>query len=338
LGDSLGISRRRFLGRSLGTLGLAPSCVALAGLRDRPRVPISDRPVRPRPGLDFWIVNSRRAPQAMGTDPWPWLGFLHVNETGARRTFGPEPLLAMSASRPVVVVLHGNRYDDRDASDEVFRIADSLIVRGALRADAVVVAFDWPSQRVYRCEVRDLNEKGRRAMVAGFHLARFLSAFPAGARIALMGHSHGAKAIVTALHLLAGGASNSLDDDPFVALPAPPPPHRYRTVLVESATDHDWLNPGDRLDRALWACEGLLNLVNHRDVSLSVYPLGKRSDGHRALGRVGFLGRDVRRLGPLAGRVEEHDLSPFVGRLHVFGEAMTHPRVADWVAPYTFAR
>jgi hypothetical protein len=340
LGEGRNVSRRRFLGGALGALALAgvPARLALAGDRDLPRVPVPPAPVPPRPGLDYWIVDSRRTPQLLGTDPWPTLRFRHVDETGHHPTLGPECLRAMSLGRPVVVILHGNRYEGKDASDEVFRIAGSLSDHGGLPPDAVVVAFDWPSERVYRNEIRDVNEKGRRAVVAGFHLARFLSAFPPASRICLMGHSHGAKAALTALHLLNGGAVSSLHCEPPVPLPWLPAPNRYRAVVVATAGDHDWLNPGDRLGRALPLCEGMLNLRNSRDLPLLVYPLGRGSDGHRALGRRGLGRRDLRRLGPLAGRVEEHDLRPFLGRLHVFAEAMDHPQVACWVAPYTFTR
>jgi hypothetical protein len=53
----------------------------------------------------------------------------------------------------------------------------------ALIPEAVVITFDWPSQRVYSNDVRDINEKGRRAFVAAYHLARFVQAFPPESRI-----------------------------------------------------------------------------------------------------------------------------------------------------------
>jgi hypothetical protein len=153
-----------------------------------------------------------------------------------------------------------------------------------------------------------------------------------------MGHSHGAKAALAALHLLGGGSLRSYHYEPVVALPWLPPRKRYRAILVAAASDHNWLDPGERFGLALPMCEGMLNLHNSRDLPLSVYPLGRGSDGHGALGRGGLGRRDLRRLGPLACRVEEHNLRPYLGRLHVFVEAMTHPEVAGWVAPYTFAR
>lgn len=302
------------------------------------RVPIAIASVQPRPGLDFWVAETTDCPQVMGSEPWPCLEFHHLGPDGIRRDGDWLAFLAgAAAGRPVVVILHGNRYNSRDAVDEAFSVADSLDRFGALPPGAMVVSFHWPSQRVFRREVRDLNEKSRRAMIAGYHLARWLSAFPAGSRICLIGHSHGGKAITVALHLLGGGQVSSMSGDPDVGLPWPPPPLHLRAVLIACASDHDWLDPGERLDEALPVCEALLNLYNRADYALWLYPLGRGSDGGKALGRVGLKRRDLRRLGPLACRVEQHNIRSILRRSHDFAEAFTDPQVAAWVAPYVWA-
>ncbi len=317
-------------------LALTPLISACAGGPDRTRVPIETSAMRPHPGMEFWVVDSRACPQEMGSDPWRDLRFFALSPTGLRERSEASRLLAAAATRPVVIVMHGNRYDFHDAADEGLFVASSLADAGALPPNALVVAFHWPSDRVYDSELADLSEKGRRAMVAGYHLARFLSAFPAGSRICLIGHSHGAKAALTALHLLGGGATNSFDHDPDVALPCPPPPLHLRAVVMASACDHQWLDPGGRLDRALPTCEGLLNLYNRHDTILLLYPFTRRGDHHAALGRKGLTLIDHWRLGALDDRVEEHNMQPFLRHQHVFAEAATHPKVAAWIAPYAW--
>ena len=47
--------------------------------------------------------------------------------------------------------------------------------------------------------------------------------------------------------------------------------------------------------------------------------------------------RDFTRLGPLAARYAERDLGPIIGRDHSLTGAVASPRVAAWVAPYTWA-
>ncbi len=272
----------------------------------------------------------------MGTDPWRDLRFFHLSPNGLRERSAANRLLAEAANRPVVVILHGNRYDFKDAADEGLFVGSELADAGALPPDALVVAFHWPSDRVYESELADLSEKGRRAMVAGYHLARFLSAFPAGSRICLIGHSHGGKATLTALHLLGGGATHSFDHDPLVVLPSPPPPLHLRAVVMASACDHQWLDPGGELDRALPTCERFLNLYNRHDTILLFYPFTRRGDHHAALGRRGLSFLDHWRLGPLDDKVEEHNMKFFLGHHHVFAEAVTHPKVAAWIAPYAW--
>src|SRR3954471_19714558 len=170
----------------------------------------------------------------------------------------------------------------------------------ALTPDVVVVAFDWPSQRVHRLDVRDINEKGRRAYVAAYHLARFVQAFPPRSRICLLGQSYGGRVVTSALHLLGGGRLNSQSNDPPVPLPTLRSDLSLRAVVIAGAADRHWLDPGERLDRALVACEAFLNLYNRRDEALRLYPFLIRSGHHRALGRVGLRASDLRRLGPTA--------------------------------------
>ena len=117
--------------------------------------------------------------------------------------------------------------------------------------DAVVIAFDWPSQRVYRNDVLDVTEKGRRAYIAAYHLARFVQSFPPSSRVCLLGHSYGGRVVPGALHLLGGGALNSQSHDPEVCLPTTRPDLDMRGIIIAGASDRDWLDPGRRFDRTL---------------------------------------------------------------------------------------
>src|SRR5262249_498786 len=133
--------------------------------------------------------------------------------------------------------------------------------RGLL-PDSIVIAFDWPSQRVYRNDIRDVNEKGRRAYVAAYHLARFLQEFPPAGRLCLLGQGYGGRVVPPALHLSGGGSLNRQSHDPSVRLPTLRADLHVRAIILGGAADHSWLDPGARLDRALYGCEALLNLYN----------------------------------------------------------------------------
>jgi len=124
---------------------------------------------------------------------------------------------------------------------------------------------------------------------------------------------------------------------PPIRLPGVRPDLHVRAVILEAASDRHWLDPDQKLDRALHACEGLLNIYNRRDEALIHYPLLFRSGHHRAIGRVGLAQRDLARLGPLASRYEEHDVHDLLGSEHTLLDAVAYPQIARWIAPYLFA-
>ncbi|MHB1558149.1 MAG: hypothetical protein ACYC61_11860, partial [Isosphaeraceae bacterium] len=294
---------------------------------------------RPRPERveRFWVVNTRDCPQVMGTDPWPCLKVRHFNADGELVEFDPSALLHQTAGRPVLIQVQGSLTTPDVALGGLLWSHSWLQWNRALPPDVVVVAFDWPSQRVYRNDVRDINEKGRRAYIAAFHLALLVQQLPANTRVTLLGQSYGGRVVTSALHLLGGGALNSQDHDPDVALPGLRPDLHVRAIILGAASDHTWLDPGARLDRCLHGCEGLLNLYNRKDEALRLYPMLIRSNHHHALGRVGLTNRDFARLGPVAARYAEHDVHDLLGNEHTLLDAVANPEITRMMAPYLWA-
>ena len=289
---------------------------------------------RPEQVERFWVVQTRDCPQVMGSDPWPNLKVLHFNDQGEMVERPPGELFAQCAGRVVLVQVQGSLTTPDIALGGLMWTDSWLRRNNVLPTDAVVIAFDWPSQRVYRSDIRDVNEKGRRAYVAGYHLARFLLAFPYQARVCLLGQSYGGRVVPSALHLLGGGALNSQARDPEVRLPSGRPDLHVHGVVIAGASDHDWLDPGQRLDHALHGCEAFLNLYNRRDEALRLYPLLTRSGHHHALGKVGLTNKDFNRLGPLAARYHEFDVHDVLGIEHSLLDAVANPTIARRIAPY----
>ncbi len=125
--------------------------------------------------------------------------------------------------------------------------------------------------------------------------------------------------------------------EPTAKLSSTRPDLHIRAVVIGAASDHTWLNPGERLDRTLHGCEGFLNLYNRKDEALLLYSSLVRSDHHRAIGRIGLTNADFRKLGPLAARYQEHDIHEILGSEHTLLDAVANPKVARWIAPYTGA-
>ena len=289
---------------------------------------------RPERVEKFWVVQTRDCPQVMGSDPWAYLKVLHFNADGELVPRDSNELLAQAVGRPVFIQVQGSLTTPDIALGGLMWSTAWLQENRALAQDAVVIAFDWPSQRVYDNDVRDINEKGRRAYIAGYHLARFLLPFPPSSRITLLGQSYGGRVVPSALHLLGGGSLNSQDHDPPIRLPSLRPDLQIRAIILAAASDHDWLNPNQRFDRVLHACEGLLNLYNRRDKALVQYPLLWRSGHQRALGLIGLKQHDFNRLGPLAARYEEHDIHDQLGVDHTLLDAVANRQIARWMAPF----
>lgn len=286
----------------------------------------------------FWMVQTRDCSQEMGVDPWPCLRVLHFDHRGDLIARPPQELMAQAAAgRPVLIQVQGNLTSADIALGGLLWTHSWLQHHGGLTRDAVVVAFDWPSERQYRNDLRDVDEKSRRAYVAAYQLARFVQAFPPGSRICLLGQSFGGRVVPSALHLLGGGSLNSQSHDAPVRLPFTRCDLHVRGVIIAGASDHNWLDPGERLERALYGCEAFLNLYNRRDEALLFYPWLKRSGHHKALGRVGLDNRDFRELGPLAARYEEHDLHDLLGNEHTLLDAVANPQIARWIAPYSWS-
>jgi hypothetical protein len=163
-----------------------------------------------------------------------------------------------------------------------------------------------------------------------------IPAAAASADPALSAQPNGGRIVLTTTHLLSGAPLASFWSEPEVQLTSGRPDLRLRAVLLDAAAGHHWINPGERLDQALPMCEALLNLRNCADYALSVYILGVYTGLRPALGQVGLLPGDLRRLGPLSARVEQLNLHSMVGFSHTtYRQALDLPEVAARIARYT---
>lgn len=284
----------------------------------------------------FQMVNTYSCEQRLGLDTVKDLK-LRVFSPAASVTDGNlADFQRLVAGRPVFIQIHGSLTYADTAVGGGWWSHTWLGINGALPEDAVFITFNWPSWRIYDWDIKDINEKGRRAFIAGLHLAQFLQTFPPDSRICLLGQSFGGRVAATAMHLLGGGAIQSEPGDTPIALPQVRPDLHIRCILLGAAIDRDWLCPGERLGRALCACEGLLNLYNTRDQALVLYRFLKSSGRKPALGRVGLSPADRERFGVHVSKYVEMDVMPILGRAHSLLDATSDAKVAKWIAPYAW--
>lgn len=282
---------------------------------------------------DYWIVSSRSCDgkDAIG-EAGCSLSYFHRTSDEQIGAEGRDSFLAsIRPDRPVCFVVHGSYNYWRDVMSESRKIYH-WIRSGAPNSPVQVVFFTWPADGYmpYLFPV-DIAILGRRSTSHGMYLANLIAQVPADQRVSIVGHSHGARATVAALHLLGGGALENGQALP----PGHAAPVHLRVVLIAAAIDHNWLNPGDRYGQALLVPEQVLLMRNSRDATLVVYPL-RKGVGPRALGRNGLGKGDRFELGALGSKVVDLDAAEFAKWHHSFGAFHQRPELAAAIAPYVY--
>ncbi|MBI1312286.1 hypothetical protein GC176_13435 [bacterium] len=238
---------------------------------------------------------------------------------------------------PTCVMVHGS-FVTPDTVAEDSRNTFHWLRQAAPHLPLNVVFVTWPSDGIFTFNPSiaatslvpslDVSILGRRAEMNGCRLARLVQSLPADSPICLLGHSHGARMVASACHFLGGGQVQGI----WIANG---PGHRVRAVFAGAAIDHDWLNPGQRYDRALCAAECVLNLKSRSDWALAIYPL-RRPFSRLALGQTGFTSRDLRQLGSRAGQVADFDVSEQLGVNHIWPCFYERPEIAAALVPWIY--
>lgn len=279
----------------------------------------------------YWIVSSRKCLQ-YGRDGalcCP-LEYLYAPGDGNLYPSTREQFHAsLDPSAPVTVMVHGSFVDLEDVKTDSRLTFDWLrAAAGPLAAN--VVFFTWPSEGpVVLIPQIDVGILGRRGEFTGLYLAQFISELPSH-RVSLLGHSHGARAVASSLHVLGGGLVQG-----YQLTPGRPQPPRIRAVFAAGALDHHWLNPGERYGNGLCRVEAIVNLNNRFDLPLTLYPL-RRPFSNRALARAGFTWRDRRQMGWQVAKIHEIDVSQLIGSGHMWPNYYEQPQIARAIVPFLF--
>lgn len=309
---------------------------------DVPLVPpvLSVPPVPPVPGTSptvslpegYWIVSTWHSPQTFDDGPLQFCPEVKRIDQGVQMRLTRVEELAQSLipGVPVCIMVHGSFMDSPSVYPESCDTWNWLRA-GSCGLPFQMIYFSWPSDRPLSALASiDVAVLGKRASRNGFYLTSLINKLPPDCPLCLLGHSHGTRVISSSLHLMAGGSVEGYQhSQPGNA------GRRIRTVFAASAIDHDWLNPGQRFDRALCMTECLMNLQNHMDPALKIYPL-RRIGSSRALGCTGFTEKDQRQLGESRRRVSNWDVSETIGMGHLWPNYVKRPALASQLRNYFF--
>jgi hypothetical protein len=282
--------------------------------------------------LDYWIVSSRHCPQSKR-------GFrqrCRLQYLNSQNGFPPHHSDSQTFRHwlqpgvPLCILVHGS-FSDWEGTLYDVRHVYRWLRNSAPDRPLQMVVFSWPGDRLRlllpHMEVAIL---GRRSGYNGLYLAQLVSEIPADQPVTLFGHSHGARTVASALHLLAGGDVRGIR---FGC--RPPEGQRIRVVLAAAALDDHWFNPGERFGRALCRTEHLLNLRNREDIALSFYRM-RRLFSHGSLARSGFTRRSLRAMGPHTGKISDFDVTSTIRTGHLLHNYYRRPEIGRAIAPFVY--
>lgn len=278
----------------------------------------------------YWIASSRCSVQNIHErcrGPWGLQVFQRACD-GRMHESGIGSLASqLQPGLPVCIVVHGSFVKWEDELKEAHSLSRRL--QTASPCPLQIIYFTWPSDGPYTyCMPLDVVVRGRQADFNGFHLAYLISQIPESCPVSMIGHSHGARVVLSAMHLAGGGA---IENHRFPYSMGSG--RRYRVVLAAGAMDHQWLNPGEQFGCALNPIECLLNLQNQKDLALALYPLHRPCAG-RAIARAGITRRDAQRIGYNAVKVRNLDVSDQIGHAHFWPQYYNQPAVIAAMLPY----
>lgn len=184
----------------------------------------------------------------------------------------------ISADRPVVFYVHGNRMP----RDEI--VPRSTSVRREIRSRGSTgpidwVIFSWPSERE-RLGIGDFREKADRCDTQGLYLASLMHKYvQSSVPVAMIGYSFGGRVVTGALHALAGGklSGRRILEPPLTGA-------NVRVGLVAPAIESTWLAGNGYHGSATKNMDQLLLLYNRRDAVLKRYWLLEKVRRETALG------------------------------------------------------
>jgi hypothetical protein len=277
----------------------------------------------------YWIVSTRDCDGQLTRGQRDNFRVFACDHRGQRAPSSlPALVQSLSPGVPVCFVMHGSFVD----WETVW--LDARQTNAWLRAPCPdrplhVVFVTWPSDNTPKVVFPiDVAILGRRSSRHSFYVAEMVSLIPDDHPLCLVGHSHGARMVVSTLHVLGGGR---VEDVAFGG--GPYHQHRIRAVLAAGAFDHHWLNPGQRYEQAIQRPELIVNLQNRRDLALRFYPLHRPLTAPAA-GRLGFPDVDRRRIGPLSQKLVDIDVTPLIRLGHIWPHYYTQPQLAQAIAPH----
>jgi len=282
-------------------------------------------------GPGYWIVSTYSMPQMPGSNP-KCLNFKYYFKPVCgkmRRGTCSEMQQSLNPSAPTCFFIHGS-YVGIDVAIKDANNTYGWIKKGSPGCPLNLVFLVWPSDENHTgIPTIDVTRSGIVATQTGIYLAHLIDRIPGHTPICLVGHSHGTRTVAGCLHYRGGGQIYGV----YKGTKNRSRP--IRVVFAAAAINHAWMNPNNRYGKALPQIDSMLNILNHRDLALTAYPLVTPSYG-RALAKTGITRFDKRQLGDQACKIHELDATDVIGFRHSWPNYYGRPELAKLIAPFVF--
>jgi len=279
-------------------------------------------------GDDVWVVSTRRLPDISRLPANVTFGVERLVRDGACSRWMPSdlPSLLDEPQRPLVVFIHGNRYESADAKSQGLLVARRLAACHPNASAARTVIFSWPSSREGHL-LRDSRAKYERSMTEGHYLAWLLGQVEADRPVAIVAYSYGGLIALEALdNLITAEQSGRSNLQPWLDRSA-----RLHLVLVASAVQQDALAPCGQYRKVLRSVDRLTLLNNTRDQALRFFEFIDPDLGTEALGHEHMPSRWI----PPGIEFVQVDAAPIVGKSHRFPPYLESPSLRQRMATGT---
>ena len=274
---------------------------------------------------DVWSVSTRRLPDISRLPSHVTFDVERlVPDVACSRWIRSDlPSLLDDPQRPLVIFIHGNRYDSADAKSQGLMLARRLAACRPNAAAARTVIFSWPSSQEGLL-LRDSRAKYERSMTEGHYLAWLLGQVEPTRPVAIVAYSYGGLIALEALDNLVGAQrAGRASLQPWIDRPA-----RMHLVLVASAVRQDALAPCGEYRKVLQCISRLTLLNNTRDQALRFFEFVDPDLGTEALGHENMPARWM----PPETEFVQVDAAPIVGKSHRFPPYLDSPSLRQRLA------
>lgn len=276
---------------------------------------------------DVWLVSTRRLPCISAAPAAADLAVERcIDPARGRWERSDLASLTADASRPLLVFIHGNRYEPGEAKSQGLQFVRQAIGCCPTAGPVRTVIFSWPSEQEGLL-LRDGRAKYGRAHADGHYLGWFLRHLEPDRPLAIVAYSFGALITLEALEDLVA-ADAAADAGGWSGRPG-----RTHLVFIAPAVRCDALAPRGPYRETLAGCDRLTLLINSRDDALRFFPWIDKRVHADALGYVGMPRRW------LPGDIEflATDAAGIVGKNHGLPLYLASPALTRRIATAALA-